>query len=259
MNKFTKKAKKYGPWSSSKLDVAKNCALRFYWKYLEKRREAKIADSRGRIGIAAHQALELVSKGQDISRALRKAAIDSRLTITEADDLLFYRPNITRFAERLIKYKKSNPVKNEFIEQKFGLDKDFKSIDFWDNEGIFRGVFDHGLELEAKAAIIIDHKTGERKPISNFQSQLDTYSIAAVKTHPDIDGVQTAVHFVKTGDIDWNPYVDKGTINKQLVPWLTDKINSGAENVTADDPQPCKGWYCTFCGYKTNCPEWTNK
>lgn len=260
MIKFTNKAKKYGPWSSSKLDVANNCALRFYWKFIDRRKEAKIEDSRGRIGIAVHQALELVTKGQDLKRALRKSAIDSKLTTLEADDLLMYRPNIEAFVERIGKYKERNPVREQLIEFKFGLDEKLNPTDFWNNDGIFRGVFDFGLDLEANAVVVIDHKTGEEsETLEKYIGQLDTYAVAATRLKPHIDGVQTAVHYVKTGKIDWNSFTSTDTITKQTVPWLVEKINAGADKVTESSPEPTTGWWCSFCGYKTNCPEWMNK
>jgi CRISPR/Cas system-associated exonuclease Cas4 (RecB family) len=256
MNTFNKKALTHGPWSISKLSVAQQCNYRFDLQYVKKIKQHRIVDPRGRIGNAAHKALELYIKGRDLSTSMKRAAIDERLTMTEADDLLAYRPSISAFMERFAKFKKGNPHSEELVEYKFGLTRDFTPVKFFDKDVFLRGVWDLALHLTTPAFIIIDHKSGERAPIDKYQIQLKTYAVSAHALRPDTEGVQTAIHFIKTQDIDWSDFIPTDTIKRDLIPWLIDYINSCADNVT-DIPTPEKGWYCGFCGYKNICPEWS--
>lgn len=255
---FSKNALKYRPWSISKLSVAENCSLKFFLKYIKKQREPAIKDARGRIGQAAHQALELSVQGMDLSRAIKKSIIDCRLTTPEADDLLAYRPNIIGFLDRFKSYKNRNPYHTEYIEHRIGITTDMKSTDFWNNDGIFRLVIDLGLNLKSGPQIIIDHKSGDRTTVKKYSDQLNAYAVASKIINPNITGVQSAVHFLQTGDIDWNQFITSETIEKELTPWLIEKINKGTEELPteATTATPTEGWWCTFCGYKKNCPAW---
>ena len=257
MNKynFSDLAVKYGAWSLSKANVATQCNYRFQLQYIEKKKQKAVVDSRGRVGSAAHKALELIMKGEEIGRAFTKAAVDDALTTKEVDDLVSYRTNILSFIERVKKYKERNPITKEFIEYKFGLDIDLKPTTFFAKNVFFRGVWDVALLLEKKAFIIIDHKTGQEMPMSKYNDQLHSYAVAARSLQPDLIGAQSALHYIKTEKIDWAKFIPKEDIDEILIPWFVKFINDSASNLT-NEIKPVKGWYCTFCGYKDDCPAW---
>lgn len=253
---YSDNSKNHGPWSISKLDVAKNCALRFKYKYIDKEREPEVSDGRGRVGKAAHLALELTLKGQDLSRAMKKAAIDEKLTTTEADDLLAYKANVIDFLDRYAKYKEKHQATGQFVEKRFGLTEDFKPAAFFGKDVFFRGVIDLGVLLPDEVMIIIDHKSGQRYSVNKYASQLKSYAIAGIAMNPKTTGVQTALHWVKDKAIDWAKFTSREEIENKLKPWLVEYINNCTETIVVDAPQPNKGPWCTFCGYKAKCPSW---
>lgn len=246
---------KYAPWAASKIDVAEQCTQRFHYKFVENIKEPGVIDSRGRIGSAAHKALELILNGSDEKLAFKKAAIDNKLTTPEVDDFIAYRGKVAEFIKRIESYEKRNPTEERLVEYKFGFTPDFQPTSFWDKKGLLRGVFDLGLHLKADALIILDHKSGEEKDIREYAKQLDIYAVAATIIRPTIKGTQAAIHYVKTGKISWSDYIDKAYIEENLRPWLINRLNEATAKVAAG-PVPVEGWWCSFCGFKNRCPAW---
>lgn len=246
----------YMPWSVSKLDVAKSCALKFKLKYIDKQPEPEVSDSRGRIGKGAHKALELVLRGQDLTRAMTKAVIDEKLTTKESDDLILYKPNITNFLDKLATYKKVHNVEKQLVEYKFGLTSDFAPTGFFAKNVFFRGVIDLALVLPKGVVVILDHKSGAPAPMTKYATQLNSYSVAGPTLVSGVTGVQTAVHFLQDKTILWEGFVSSDEIENTCKAKLVEAINDSTRNITKDDPKATSGPWCTFCGYKAGCPAW---
>ncbi len=254
-DKFSAAAKHYAPWSVSKIDTAAQCGLRFIWKYVKKVPEAQgRIDPKQRVGTAAHLALELVLQGTDLLTAFKKAAVDTKLTTKEIEDLMMFQSNIRGFLERIEKFKANNAVEKQVVEHKFGLDIFGKPTTFFDKRVFFRGVWDLGFNLVKKDVILIDHKTGQPSAdgkLDKYSKQLNTYAIAGRALFPDMKGAQTAIHYVSTGELLWGDYVTAEEINEKLLDWFVEYLNGCVSNL---EEKPTKGWYCDFCGYSGVCP-----
>jgi hypothetical protein len=249
---FCDNALKHGPWSQSKLDVASQCGLRFHLKYIQKKKEPVPVRPEGRIGAAAHKAIELVLKGEKIERAMRVGAVDNKLTTNELDDLYIFQPIIAQFVERIKKFEEKNPVEHRQVEFQFGLTKDLKPTGFFGKDVFFRGVYDLNLATVTKSLIIVDHKSGQPKDdISHYDTQLKFYALAGRVLYPSINGVQSAIHWLRTGDMVWGKYTSTEEIDDTYVKWFEEYINNAVTNLS-DEPR--KGWYCGFCGFTSQCP-----
>lgn len=248
---FSKFIEQYGPWSLSKLEVARNCGHRFWLKYVEKKKEQVAIRPEGRVGAAAHKAIELVLKGEIPKRAFTVAAVDNKLTTNEIDDLMTFQETIDGFLKRIDKFKSTRPVNKQFVEFQFGLSKDLKQTTFFAKDVFIRGVWDYGLHLQSDDLILIDHKSGQPSTeIDKHKDQLNFYSLAGRIMYPTIRGVQSALHYLRNGSIVWGKYTSVKEIDKELVQWFIDYLNSTGAGFVKE-PRP--GWYCNYCGYPS-CP-----
>lgn len=268
--KFSDNALKYGPWSISKLTAARECPCKFYLQYIKKEKQEKTTDPRGRIGDAVHRTIELMLHGQSDEFALRKSAIDAKLTTNEAETLLEYKPKIFEFLDRLKTYREKQKVQKEFVELKFGLTQSLKPTKFFAKDVFFRGIWDLVLTLQKPVIIIIDHKSGKPKETPQGEveaqdpAQLKSYAVAAKHLYPNINdeplkGIQSAIHYVKAGLIKFEEFISAEQIEEEYVPWLVNHINESVVNITEENPKAQRGWACAFCGYKnTLCPLFNN-
>ena len=270
---FSELALKYGPWSISKSNLAAQCTQKYYWKYLHKPKlkEPRVQDPRGRIGSAAHLLVELLLKGYEKNLAYKKAIVDNRLTTPEADLFLEYRENVDRFLDKLASYKEKYPVTDVIAEKRFGLTKDFKPTKFFSKNVFFRGVWDLVIKIEKEnekpVVVIMDHKTGDapndEEKSNKYDDQLQSYLVGAIYTFPEIKGAQIALNYLKDDTVHWKPYMPREQIEDEIVPHFIELINKNAENLRpileGEDPVPTKGWHCTFCGFKSNCPLWDSE
>ena len=259
-NTFNDGAIKHAPWSHSKLNVLNQCTLRFDLKYIQNKKEPPITDSRGRIGNAAHKTLELImTKGLEMNRAMKQAAFDNKLTTNETDDLLGFRVNINNFLERYQKYKEKFPVGREAIEHRFGITVTMQPTTFFGKDVFFRGATDVSLFLQNKDVVVIDHKSSDKREEQSgnykYEEQLKVYAVASLVEDPALRGVQSAIHYIKTEEIEWSTYVKSNTIQDEYIPWLVKYVNDASVRLI-EPVKATKGWYCTFCGYKPACPAW---
>ncbi len=272
MRSFSEETLQLGPWSTSKITVAATCGHRFKLQYLQKKKPIKSrdprfqVDNRGRIGNAAHKAIELSLRGSppmNVNEALTRAAISEKLTSVEVEALLEFKPHIFAFPKRIEKFKANHPIADMGVELKFGLTKDLEATKFFGSDVFYRGVFDLVLALDSQTVIIIDHKTGEPKKGSDGNilpldpMQLKSYTVAVSRLFPMINnapfkGAQTAIHYVQTGDISWGEWDSKEKIEEEHVPWLIKEMNRIAGKVDLNTSK--KSWMCDFCQYRQLCP-----
>ncbi len=246
---------KYAPWSISKADCAKQCGLRFYLKHIEFVREPKETPKpESRVGSAAHKAIELILKGKDEKRAFITSAVDWRLTTKETETLMTFQGTIRQFIERVARFKEKNPVKEEFVEHKFGLSINLKPTTFKGDDVFFRGVWDYTLHTENEDLVIFDHKSGQPSPeaenAGKHTNQLNSYALAGRKLFPRLKGVQSAIHYLRDGSLIWGEYTTVGEIDEGLTEWFVDYLNGSVEKLErVGNP----GWYCGYCGYAGTC------
>ena len=87
------------------------------------------------------------------------------------------------------------------VELQLALDAQLNPCDFFRGTDIFmRAVIDvlH-IQAEERRALMIDHKTGKRKPDSK---QMKAFAIVVFHHYPQVDEVQTMFAWLKTGERD---------------------------------------------------------
>lgn len=257
MSSFPKNVIELSPWSMSKVQAAVNCPFRFRVKYVERKKGHEPKRSAGRVGIAAHAAIEKYLLNVDLKRALHEAAIDNKLTTPEIEELVSYTQHILSFVQRLDTFKKAKNVSEQFVEKRFGLTVDNRPTKFFPKKGrdepvFFRGVWDICLRAREKYIIIIDHKSGAVKEIDTYRDQLRLYAIAAVHVFPNVAGVQSALHFLQSEEIVWDKLELTEKIKAEYFPWYVDFLSRAAQE--AANTHARKGWYCGFCEYTDLCP-----
>jgi len=254
---FNAAAIKHAPWSMSKASVALSCPFRHRLKYIEhiKGKEA-IAGSAARIGSAAHEAIEWVLKGKyDLKEALRRTVIKTALTSPEMDDVFALAYSLQAFLERLNKFKKKYEVNEQKVELRFGLTADFEKVPFFDKSGrlFFRGVWDLCLRVQDDQLVIIDHKSGQVKDISEYHDQLSMYALAGLSIFPGITKVHVALNFMQdaTG-LHWGTPQSAQEVRENALPWFVAHLNKAGES--AEQNTARKGYWCSFCEYTKMCP-----
>ena len=247
------------PWSFSKAGVAAQCALQYDFKYGAARKtytEDKSTFTESRIGSAVHKALELALNGVSIAKAFQVAIESAELAHDEAETTLSFVDNVTAFVKRTAAFRAKYGIKplDVFLEYRIGMSTDFKSIPFFDNSGLFRGVLDLVMLTPYGDAVVIDHKSGKQKEMSEYEAQCRAYCILILARHPQITGVKTGVSFLLTGDLQWNPRVSAETIRAEYHPWLLKFLTESSAGLQLP-PTPNKTRLCGWCGYKALCPE----
>lgn len=248
--------KKYGAWSLTKLQTANNCSLKFKWEYIDKLPKGSIVKSEGRVGAAVHKCLELLLNGEEINRAINVAAVDNKLSYNEIESLACFKENMLNFVDRMKKWKSTHPLEKECIELKFGIDANFRPVGFWDKSAVFRGAWDIGYKTQKKSLVILDHKSGNEKPVENYSDQLKSYAVSGLALYPDISEVDTRIHYIQTKNIINGPLVPANKIRDELFPWLWTFIEQSTILIDSEPAKPTKGWYCSYCPYKSICPAW---
>lgn len=248
----------------SKANAAFNCPFRFQLKYVKKTKGHKPRSSAGRVGIAAHEAIEHYLKGMELSQAIHRANVKQRLTTPEMEEVVAFAHSIREFKNRLDAFRQEKGVTETFIEKKFGLSIDFQPTKFFTkaNDSVqvfFRGVWDLCLRAKEKYMIIIDHKSGAVKTndqgnatLDSYEDQLNLYAIAALNVFPNVAGVQSAIHYMQSGEIIWDDMRSAETIRSTLYPWFYEYLNRAAKEALS--PAARKGWHCSFCEYTDLCP-----
>jgi len=253
----------YAPWSISKADVALACNLRFKLRYDVGEKGQAITSGAGRIGSAVHIVLETMLEGGSFEAGFKRGVMKAALTHKETYELKTYREPVDRFMKKYGDWKSRYNVLEEHVEKQVSINKDLDIIGYWDKPGYFRGVFDLGVLVERagkKYLIVIDHKSGDPKPIENYTKQLHSYMVCALSLYPDIAGAQAAIHWLRAQEdldqkpIEWTQMYSAETIQNKLVPWLHDYLGEAQERGDAA-PEANEGWYCTFCEYQYKCPK----
>jgi CRISPR/Cas system-associated exonuclease Cas4 (RecB family) len=250
------------PWSTSKIDVARSCTLRFHLKYLKKVPGEAVERSDGRIGSAVHLVLEKMLKGEDYRTAFTHAALYSKITYKETLELKEFETAILRFMSKFEDLKTKTKVVDVHTEQQFAITRDLQACDYWDKDAWLRGVIDVAVHVERQGVpylLVIDHKSGEIKDISNYKMQLFSYIVMGMAHFPEMGGIQPAIHWLKAEEVlqqkpvEWMAMTLADTIQTTVVPELRAHVEA-AEVAAAETPKPSVGWYCEFCEYRKMCP-----
>lgn len=244
----------YAPWSLSKSDLAAKCPKAFKLRYIDKlpRKEGTEA----KIGVTAHRALELMLQGGESEQALAQALEEAPLLLSkEIDAVRALYPAMCDFVARMARFKEKHGAVKEFFEESWTLDRNFQPV-AWDSpEAFFRGVVDYAILTESGYLVVIDHKSGRRRPVDYYAAQLDAYALLGLAHLPDIKGVHAALHFVKTKDLDWHFLRKESEIRGMLRSALMDMLKRRADMLTEFSASPST--LCKWCDFYAGCEEGT--
>ena len=267
-------ARKFAPWSFSKMEVAETCPAQFRHKHVLKTTAAP-APSDTKVGIAAHAILEHRILGKPSDHAHKEAAEKTPLTTNEREMLGMLEENMENFLRRFDTFCKTQGVKKVFVEADWGVTDMYTPAAFFGDDVYFRGKLDLGALTRDDDLYLIDHKSGVAKPLESDQKkrqQLQAYSVLALPNMPAVAGVRGGIHFLQGPDdlrIQWTSYIETERIRRVFAPWLFERINTAADNLT--EPyvaKPAKsrmkknnqpGWPCGWCQYQDLCPEFKEK
>jgi len=244
----------YSPWSPSKAALAGRCGLAFKYRYLDKV-EGGPRGSAAKIGVTVHLAQELALGGVDAGEAIDRSLVevDEELTNKEKDKVRTFTASVEGFVRRIHMFKESHAVKRVFTEQRWAITADLQPCDFFDKQGMIRGIVDYGLLLESGALLIIDHKSGRQRSLENYLTQLNVYSVMGVVMYPVAKSVQCALNFMATESIVWGTARSNTYVTGVLQPWLQSYLNKQAVSVSSFSPRT--GWHCKWCDYRKICTE----
>lgn len=86
-----------------------------------------------------------------------------------------------------------------YVERKLALDAALNPCDFFRGANIFMRAVIDVLHIQRVRALMIDHKTGKRKPDSK---QMKAFAIMVFHHHPEVNEVKTMFAWLKTGEKD---------------------------------------------------------
>ena len=234
----------------SKSDLAGKCPYAFGLRYVDK--VPSKSGTHAKIGIAGHRVAELVLKGDKPKEALAQSLAEyDDLTSKEQDKVTALLPAITTFYAKVQDFKHKQGVVDEFLEQQWAVDAQFNAVDWNSPDAFFRGIVDHALLTDKGYLIVIDHKTGRRRPVDYYARQLDAYAVLAVAQMPELKGVQGALHYVGAEAIDWYVMRKREVIDGVLRSSLVELLQRRAAGLGAYEPNP--NYLCKWCDYLEKC------
>ena len=259
---FDSRVLAYAPWSISKANLLVLCGQQFEHKYVTKAKETRKSTS-SRVGVVAHSLLEaeLTKPGQELVAILDATREKEALTTEEHREVLTRIPAIADFGKRIRKFKEANGVKQELIEHKLAIKPDFTRTTFFDNRGLLRGVLDHGMITQDNVMIVLDHKSGRKKPMSEHSTQFYAYMLMVIANFP-VSAVQCGINYIGSQTVDWFPKQngESGAWSREdihkLQPWLATYLNNSSSKLRMIEEHavlPETGWQCEYCGYVDSC------
>ena len=252
---FDNRILQFAPWSISKVGQLEKCLRHYKFKYIEKHPSGP-AGAAARIGSVVHAALEfgLEKNATDgLEKALEKAAKseDLALTTTELAKARSFLPSAHDFVKRVSTFRETMKVKQVLIEADLAIHSDFTKASYSDKKALLRGKVDFAMITGDDMLVILDHKTGKKKIITEHMPQLYSYAIMGLASYP-VRGVQCGIHYVGSPDLQLLPGMTADEIHNKLHPWLLNYLNSKApriEEILTGDPSPTVGWECEFCEF----------
>lgn len=250
-----------GPWSSSKLKTLKKCPFQYYLKYILKFKvpeelHAQSDPLSANVGKAAHSVLEHLVAGKTMTasfaRSKKEHVTDAGLTEQEwTDNVLPLEYNISKFQERIEALGRVNPISRVFTELRIGINKDYEATGFFSDDVWLRGVVDLIVMLECMDIIIIDHKTGGGEgSVNMYKDQLDWYKVLFHYGINKVQGAQTAVHFIKAGEVKMADYTDSKGIETKLKNIVEMSLEGAIDSLKEKGYfKHIRGPYCKWCEF----------
>jgi len=268
---FSERVLKHAPWSISKAGSLEQCVRAYHKRYVLKLKEQQ-KSAVARLGTAGHKIIERArvekAKGEDIDRIVREVsgANEYGLTHDETVQMSSQCAFVEDYCQRVETFKVQNNVRKEYVEYQLAINASFAGVPFFDNRNaILRGVIDDAFWTQDDILVVVDHKSGRRKPIHEHATQFYAYMLLALGNHPGLRGVQCAINYFGAPRLDWFPRRDgsagpwtRTEIEQHIRPWLhsyLEKLSKRLAIVDAGDPPPELGWSCEYCGFTHICEE----
>ncbi len=254
---------KYAPWSISKAGSLERCQRQYLLKYVEKVPEGPSPKS-GRTGTAVHYVLEhgIINDNDDpqyLEQLLLDVSQEKKLLTNEYTTARSFLPACSAFIQRVRAFKLKFGVKKVMVEFKAAMLANFEACDFFDKDGLLRGVIDLGLITNDDVFICIDHKTGKPKPVSFHHPQLYSYALM-VAAHFPVRAFQGVIHYVGEPELQRMEALSRDFISERLRPWIESHLNSLVSKIMLIEKREIvgrTGWQCEWCPYvyEPSCPE----
>jgi hypothetical protein len=266
---ITQLARKFAPWSFSKIEAAEACPAQFGHKHVM-RTSAAPAPSDTKIGIVAHEILEHRTGGKEKGESRKLAIAKNPLTSDELEMLRVLDENMEAFLKRFDAFCKANGVTEILREEAWAFDDTYGKTEFFDKRSYFRGKLDLGVVTKNRDLFFIDHKAGAVKKLVEDRvkrEQLQAYAVLALINIPNISGVRGGINFLQADkpdmQIQWGDYIPAERVRQLYVGWLFSRINRAADNLLEPyEARPAKsrmkkdnrpGFPCGWCLYQDKC------
>lgn len=245
------------PWSLSKANTAQQCPHKFYLQYVKKVKTPYNVNYYTRVGKAVHKALEYALGGMAIGRAFQLAVAGAPLASGEADAVQNFIPAAQRFITGYRDYTARNACAKAQIEQKLSVDFNGNPVKFFDNDkGFFRGVIDVYSKFTTQpAAVVLDHKTGRIKDLSEYQTLFSAYALLLGAQCPELKVAYVGINHMADGTVALAPQPHNLENRECLMASIVSFLNDAT--VEAHDYDVTrKGPLCKMCEYQQSghCP-----
>jgi hypothetical protein len=280
MPKFeiTQLARKFAPWSFSKIEAAEMCPAQFGHKHITKTAAAPMP-SDTKIGIVAHEILEHRAGGKSAGESKQLAIAKNPLTSDETEMLTVLNENMEAFLKRFDSFCKANGVTEILREADWAFTDTYEKTTFFDKQVYFRGKLDLGAVTRDRDLFFVDHKAGAVKKLAEDRvkrEQLQAYAVLALVNVPNLAGVRGGINFLQ-GDtpekqLQWGDYIPATRVRELYVSWLFSRINRAADNLLEPlEARPANslikkgafagrpGFPCGWCLYQSSCVAFKEK
>ena len=243
--------KTYAPWSNSKADCLKQCPYQFHLKYIVKTKRPSNFDAR--LGLAVHQAVEFALTGRSVAMSIKFAADEHNLTTVEYESAQLFSSAIDSFITKFNAYRTKFGTSEPKTEQQWAIGWDGKPIKYFDNSGFIRGVVDLYITKNGGTeAVIIDHKTGKRRDLKNYQRAFDIYMMLAKAHTPSIVGVKLAINFLKEDTVEFVKGLQDVRDIQPIIDRTMEHLNTISKDVNLQETR--RSPLCKWCDYFRECP-----
>jgi len=288
------------PWSVSKVQTIDKCLHSFWLKYRQKIKEEE-GGSAARVGTCVHSVLEygLRTDMPDEARVLSDTESDenapptivevpshtevqmderlpyllnlfakakrNKLNDEEIADAAAMLPRVKTFCLSMQQVAEKRGVTKFYLEHRAAIGTDFLPRPYAGGGALIRGLMDFGFMTDKNVYVIIDHKTGKPKNLSDYEDQLRIYMLFVMAHHPDAQAVQCGINHTLRAKVDWGDLYTRAHVETRFQPWLDHYLNRlGIKLLSLTDKggKPKVGPLCSWCGFlppdldkATLCPE----
>lgn len=254
---FTEAVLQFAPWSFSKHGALQSCPSLFYRSYVKHEKGIETS-SPSKVGTAVHGVLEAPAGSDTTANLLDHEVKSGKLTQDEHNTATTYMDQVDKFNLWQDKFCEQFNVTERYKELEAAIDVNFAAIPYNSPSALMRGKMDVVMRTGNNDLIIMDHKTGRKRHQDEHAVQLYVYQVFGLALYPDIRSIQTAIHHVADGSIDWERPKSAEVIRTQLYKWMEQYLNKhdrALKNILLDIAPTHPSWQCNFCRFKNVCED----